>query len=614
LGGSFFPIIEGGAAMTLGATELRRLTRRYWDRGGTKRYIEELLPEELKFARERGAIEEHPCDTLALLVGYSVEPLLQAVCAFQPDERLVLVLNEWYGSQDDPNRQRGLKRGGNLEEVIKVLPPKLLPKQPVIESREVTDEPTSVFRRLCQYVLPDQQAGKQVIVDITGAKKSMDAGAFLFAAYADIPVSYINFDDYDEEKRRPYGFTCRIGTLDNPYELFRLRDWEQVRQLYDGYSFRAASELLEGRDKDGLKGLIGFMTRPLEDKGMPLFDENGPEVAVARQLARALEMYESWDNGDYHKAKQLASKLSIPSEGIPWAVEVLGEGNLWPHIERCSRGDANAQATRLLLMHLALKRGDPSPRSSLFAQPEPLLAYARDELAKIKRLLSPVEDYRSTYLRAAGLHEFLLKARVAICWLRDELDITMKNRGPLRPSSFTEAEQKGLFFQIVEHDGADQMRKMLFKPTITSLSLRRYKDPATGKGVGARAAMPSSVPALDNYWSGKALDLDGIINEGRPIFVRLRGEAIHTHLFVTQDVAKAAYDLAGASLDEFERNWLPRLTGGLILQYDVKRLEAPEWDKLCKWCGLTFLPLFHQRQETPDEQDRREIHEMATGR
>lgn len=597
----------GDVAMTLSTDKLRQLTREHWDRGGIKWYIEKLLPEELKYAKERGAIEEHPCDTLALLVGHSVEPLLQAICAFQPKERLVLLLNEWYGSQDDPHRQRGLDRGRDLQEVIEMLPCDLFGEQPGIEWHEVTDQPASVFRKLCQYVLPDQQAGKRVIVDITGAKKSMDAGAFLFAAYADIPVSYVNFDDYHEKKRRPYGFTCRIETLDNPYRLFRLRDWERVRRLYESYSFRAARELLEGENKGDLEGLLDFMVRPLRCEERPLFEENGLEVAAARKLARALEMYESWDNGDYYKARRLASTLDIPSEGIPWAVEVLGEDNLWPHTEGCPTGNADAAATQLLLIHLALKRGDPNPQSSLFARPELLLAYTRDELEKISRLLSLVEDYRSAYLRAAGLHEFLLKARIAICWLRDELDIWVKNRGPLRPSSFTETEQKGLFLQIVEHAGADQMRRMLLEPAIASLSLSRYKDPATGKTAGVKAVISPDVPALDNYWDGKALDLDAVTTEGSPTFIRLRGEAIHTHLFVTKEVAEAAYALTSASLDEFEGNWLPRLAGGLHPQYHGERLKAPEWDRLCRWCSLTFLPLFHQKRQASDEHQSKEV-------
>ena len=75
-------------------------------------------------------------------------------------------------------------------------PPKLLNLTP--------DRPDAVFQGLCEHVLPDRQAGKRVIVDVTGAKKSMVAGAFLFAAYADMPISYVDFDEYDEEMQEVF--------------------------------------------------------------------------------------------------------------------------------------------------------------------------------------------------------------------------------------------------------------------------------------------------------------------------------------------------------------------------------------------------------------------------
>ena len=37
-----------------------------------------------------------------------------------------------------------------------------------------------------------------------------------------------------------YGYTCRIGKIADPYEAFRLRDWERVSQLYERYDFRDA--------------------------------------------------------------------------------------------------------------------------------------------------------------------------------------------------------------------------------------------------------------------------------------------------------------------------------------------------------------------------------------
>jgi len=61
-----------GHGRDLSPDALRRLTRDYWRRNGSLEqriewYVEKLLPEELKRAEKRGALEFHRCDTPALL-------------------------------------------------------------------------------------------------------------------------------------------------------------------------------------------------------------------------------------------------------------------------------------------------------------------------------------------------------------------------------------------------------------------------------------------------------------------------------------------------------------------------------------------------------------------
>lgn len=88
-------------ATRLSVDELAEVTRDYWDKRKPDSeatvaqrmewYIKHLLPEELCYADEkRGALHDHPCHTLALLVGHSPEPLLQAIGVFRP-QRVVSV-------------------------------------------------------------------------------------------------------------------------------------------------------------------------------------------------------------------------------------------------------------------------------------------------------------------------------------------------------------------------------------------------------------------------------------------------------------------------------------------------------------------------------------------
>lgn len=89
---------------------------------------------------------------------------------------------------------------------------------------------------------------------------------------------------------------------------------------------------------------------------------------------------------------------------MPTAIQELGEGDYWPH------GD-DAQS---LLNHLSKLEHGANGQPSLYVDIPKLLVYVNDELAKIKRLIEPNEDYRSALLRAVGLWEVLMRARTLI--------------------------------------------------------------------------------------------------------------------------------------------------------------------------------------------------------
>ncbi len=556
--------------------ELRRRTQEYWRREDStgqrlKWYIETLLPQELNCADKRGALEFHPCDTLVLLVGYSVEPLLQTIGVFQP-KRIMLLLNRWYGSQDDPQRQSGLSRGQDLKEWIgQWLAPRLC-QMPDMGSYEVADQPETVFRALCEHVLPDQQRGDRVVVDITGAKKSMDAGAFLFAAYADIPISYVDFEDYDEKNRRPYGFTCRIGELANPYREFRLRDWERVRRLYERYHFRAAADTLES--------IVEVMREPM-------FRPEHRAASVT--MLEVLRFYEAWDDGDHHRAQELLPGLQrrLPAFAPPLAIILLG--NAWPHAD----GNADAAAQQLIAEHDRLCRVP----HAFFESNRLLLTYARDELAKIERLVRTNEDNRSALLRAAGLDELLLKARLVRLWQtgqEGQIGLWDQDEHYLEccrsPASDVSLHRR-LYDRLLRQDDADHMRLTLQGKNTQDRRLDR-PVPAfiklDGWQMSYRARPVPGAPRLGDYERDIALRGE--------MLTELRNRAIHTYLYVTQPIAEAAVALACANLAEFRKNWT-RL-GRNEAPVDVAdRAERLSWDELCKLCGAIFLPLASQHKE-----------------
>ncbi len=551
-------------ATGLAVDDLRRITGEYWNRQQPTPeatpgeriawYITQLLPEELSYADTvRHALAFHPCHTLVLLVGHSPEPLLQTIGVFQP-ERVLLVLNQWYG------KQRGQARGAELSDwIVRWLNP-MLPKPPALELCEVADRPDAVFDALCERVLPERRRDQAVIVDITGAKKSMDAGAFLFAAYADIPISYVDFDDYDETYRRPYGFHCRIGTLTNPYDAFRLREWERVQRMYEGYHFRAAAATLAE--------IVAAEHQP-----------------AAKRLLAVLHFYAAWDDGDYARAGRLLRDIQheLPAFTPPVAVKLLDA--IWPSISDALA--PQAAATQLLRHHARLRTAP----GSIFESDELLLAYAQDELARIERLVSANEDNRSALLRAAGLDELLLKARWLRLWQQGWVDIwdgggqRVGRAGALAEQSLAPA----LYEALLDHQGTDFMRWALQRawpdgpragdrstPFLKIENLRaRVRETYR-----LRPAM--TAPTLTHYERGTELDGETLTD--------LRNQAIHMYLGATQAIARAAVKLARANLDDYEARWTP-LAGARSAAPAQAAVSCLPWDTLCHLCGLDRLPL-----------------------
>jgi hypothetical protein len=192
---------------------VRERTQEYWEKDQKEKrecYISELLGQELNEANndpDRLLGVGQPVHTLALTVGESFEPLLQVVCVLKP-QRVVLILNSFYGNTP------GIDHGSDLKQLMLKLGEDSLPANfrtqlnndnfDLIELPQ--DTPTHVFRAL-RDALQKQEAqppdGFTNVVDITGAKKSMVVGAFLYAAHSDLPITYVDFDDYDKGELLP---------------------------------------------------------------------------------------------------------------------------------------------------------------------------------------------------------------------------------------------------------------------------------------------------------------------------------------------------------------------------------------------------------------------------
>lgn len=514
--------------------DLKRLTEKYWRRlvANSKyrlpvwrQYVRELLPLEMQ-----GKAADDSIRTLVLLVGHSIEPLMQSAWWYQPAHVLLLV-NEQYGET-----LSGQAFAIQIIDLLSSLPEDHHIGSDAVETEVVSAEPDAVFRALVRYVGQESDT----VIDITGAKKSMVAGAFLYAAYAGVPVSYVDFDEasFSTESNRPYGFASQIKLLDNPYSTFSLRDWERVQQLYEGHHFQEAGRLLSTE------------IAPLMDGDYfidPDTKENKPLAAV-RLMHRLLRCYERWDEGDFAGAHRLTQQLR--AEGIefapPTAVATLHV--VWPSAsDDCS---ANEAAGQLIDRHQRLSAGrsvdgTADCRDSFFCRDDLLLVYADDELARIKRLIDPNEDYRSALLRAASLNEVLLKARLANLCCRGKL--------VLRDGSIVDFEN------LIERATAIPML----------VTLRGGVDKYVGE-------MVSDVARLRAFWRDCPLNIY--------VATKLRDRTVHTYLPVPPKVAEAVRLLAERNLEDYRDNWSD---GPHVHTVAV----AMPWSELCSLCGAdAFLP------------------------
>ena len=371
--------------MYLHREHLERITREYWEQNSgldasLKFYIcdshrelnnKSLLEAELEYARQR---REEPslCQILVLPVGYSLEPLLQTVCVYQP-QKLALLLNK-----EDYVVERGFKKESHayaehvVEAVENVQEKGLIQKLPdfLEESQgktgfSIESKPDAVFKKLVE-LLKDET---DIVIDVTGGKKSMVAGAYMYAAYAKARISYVDFEEYDIKHRRPYGFNCKIGGLTNPYKTFALREWERLKILYESYQFRAAEEILSKDICDAMENAI-----PASKEAM-------------QKLKKFLTYHEKWERGDFRGAKQAAEELASNVGKFQQPSAVVELGDQWYEIS------GNKYIN--------------SPRH-FYGNTRALQVYVYDELERIGRLIEYKQDYRSAFLRAGGVNEIVM--------------------------------------------------------------------------------------------------------------------------------------------------------------------------------------------------------------
>ena len=354
-----------------------------------KSYIQNILPKVIELMLSQGSASSpsvERADLLVLGLGMTFEPLLLSIAYWQP-KRILLVRNRDYGLNGQTVSARFRQRVDMLRQKVALDElGKLFHTDCVLQH----DDPAQVFADLCgldrgvpgaiakiQY---DRGIEKpRVVLDITGGKKSMVSGAFLFAAYMPgIQIAYVDFREYDPIRNRPLDETCFVREFKNPYDVFRLRDWEQVQRAYVSYQFDNALRVLN---------LIAQTAKAS-------LSADSEENCCIPVLRKTLETYHAWNSGNLREAKVRLDELEKIKDELkarmPTVIETLHED--WPDEEQL-KGKAK-KSIDLRKVH------------------DKAALYAKDELAKLMRIVQFSDDYRSVFVRAYGVHELLIEIRI----------------------------------------------------------------------------------------------------------------------------------------------------------------------------------------------------------
>ncbi|WP_199517284.1 hypothetical protein [Nucisporomicrobium flavum] len=261
--------------------------------------LAEIYDEAVEVARANSTDVERPAvDLLISLSGFSPETTLLAFALTRP-ARILIITSE------------------GTQKTIDAIWEKLAGKIKFSEVRHVTCDPvdpTSIYDIVLREVRSLLAAGRppRVIIDITGGKKAMSAGAALAASQLDLPMCYID-STFDPEIRQALPGSERLCVLPNPTALFGDKDLTAAMAMFGSGVYSGAHALFEklsdsiaeptrvrflrdlaalyeawcNLDVDGLPDLIVRVRDHLRENRMAL------AVPIARRITNQLEFAEA---------------------------------------------------------------------------------------------------------------------------------------------------------------------------------------------------------------------------------------------------------------------------------------------------------------------------------
>ncbi len=244
-------------------TELIKLSNKYQEM--ERRMICNINPQE----------EQKHADWAILTVGNREQPIILSVLLLRA--RKVFLLHT-----------SGSKNTAELVENC----PDLVRRKIDFELHEIDEvDPTKLYQETREIIKQAKIEGKTIVIDPTGGRKSMSAGASAVAFFYRIPMVYLH--GY-EKQSIIMPFTEYMKVIPNPYDLFGDFDMKLILSMANNYSYSAAIESIETihRTKDII----------------------GQTVQEFTALKYILEVYELWDRFKHSDSKNqniLSRQLEI---------------------------------------------------------------------------------------------------------------------------------------------------------------------------------------------------------------------------------------------------------------------------------------------------------------
>jgi hypothetical protein len=232
--------------------------------------------------RNSASVERPTVDLLVSLSGFSPETTLLAYELLQPS-RLLVISSE------------------RTRVIFNVIHEKLQGRlSPAEIDRSYVDpvDPMEIYDLVKRAIRVQDPGGRplSVVIDITGGKKVMSAGAALAASQLDLPMCYID-SDFDPEMRQALPGTERLCVLPNPTALFGDKDMDAARAM-----FRS--------------GLYSGARSRFEELSLSI-----SQPATARFLQDLSGLYQAWCDLDVEglraRAGMVRERLADPRSGVP---------------------------------------------------------------------------------------------------------------------------------------------------------------------------------------------------------------------------------------------------------------------------------------------------------